>query len=661
MASVYRIGVNLAMTSNATGVLAALSRQILGLNQSIGMLQKSLGVIGGALAERIAEHGFEYVRDAIEAATSDGKELLDQQDKLIRAGVTQAQVARLTAAAYQRIARQVPTATGADILKTIGELRTVTGSLDGAVAATPLSLKMQALLENATGTDDEQAGFKLWRSIEMKGLTAGTDAQKKIGQQLMMSYYQDIAGSGGKLDAGDFQTMAARGGAYYMHASPEFLAGPMSVVASDMKGDAAGTVLATFGQFLSGATTLSKQQFAVLDQTLHLIDHSKIQEVDRGGRVNLRPGAIKGSLQYGNDYFSWVQKVLAPALEAANIKPGAEQDSDLAKIGRNRNVTRMLQMFMDPGFVAQIDKDIGIWRQGMMPDKAYGDYINNDPRGVDSALDAQFRSMLQAIGAPMEQAVIPFMREGTGFFTEIGAFAQRHPNIMKDIGIDAAFGPLGQLKTDFDDSLPSITKIGQGISGLFKNVFTPALPDRAAKAMSGYVSSIGTDINKLASGFQKSVSNAFASPFTPAMLTKQREGVKEFADAIAHLARFLYPVATAINSLSNEITNIGANVAGALGGLIHELQGNTWAIPSTGYSKNGIHKQSFTGSSAAAHAVHAALDKRTQLAYDASGVPAGGETKTVVTHVMLGGKEVAKDVTTHKVPTAKWPRLAIAA
>jgi hypothetical protein len=430
------------------------------------MLQKSLGAIGGALAERISEHGLGFVRDAIQAATSDGKELLDQQDKLIRAGMTHSQVARLTAAAYQRIAYAVPTSTGTDILKTIAELRTVTGGLDSAVAATPLALKMQELLQNATG---------------------------------------------GKLTANDYQLMAKRGGAYYMHASPEFLAGPMSVVASDMKGDAAGTVLATFGQFLSGATTLSKQQFAVLDQTLHLIEHSKIQEVDSGGRVNLRPGAIRGSLQYGNDYFSWVQKVLAPALEAANIKPGTKEDSDLAKIGRNRNVTRMLQMFLDPGFVAQIDKDIGIWRQGMMPDKAYGDYVNNDPRGVDSALNAQFHSMLQAIGAPMEQAVIPFLRDGTKFPTDIGALAIAHPHIVGQLGLDSAFGPVAQIWADTSDALDGIKRLSQGFGAFFKSMFTPSSPDRAAKALDGYVNRIGTDINKLASG-SKSLSATHSPP-----------------------------------------------------------------------------------------------------------------------------------------------------
>ncbi len=121
----------------------------------------------------------------------------------------------------------------------------------------------------------------------------------------------------------------------------------------------------------------------------------------------MQPGAIKGSLQYGGDYFDWVQKDLLPALKAAGVKPGPEEDSILAKIGRNRNTTRMLTMFSDSGFVAQINKDLDIWRKGMTPGAAYGDFVHNDPRGVDSAFDKQYQSMMQAIGAPLEQAAIP--------------------------------------------------------------------------------------------------------------------------------------------------------------------------------------------------------------------------------------------------------------
>ncbi len=105
----------------------------------------------------------------------------------------------------------------------------------------------------------------------MKGLTAGTEAMQRLGQQLIQTFIQNIAGAGGKLTANDYQLLAKRGGAYWAHATPAFLAGPMSVVAADMGGDAAGTTLATFGQFLSGATTLSKQQFEALER-LNLIN-----------------------------------------------------------------------------------------------------------------------------------------------------------------------------------------------------------------------------------------------------------------------------------------------------------------------------------------------------------------------------------------------------
>jgi hypothetical protein len=540
MTSVYKIGVNLAMTSNASGVLSVISKQILGLDASVATLQKSLGRIGPALTAGLAAVAASGVIATLKTATDYGKELLDQQDKLIRGGVTHAQVAKLTASAYQSIAYAVPTADGADILKTIGELRTVTGSLDRAVAAAPLALKAQSLLENTTGTDDDSAGFKLWRAIEMKGLTAGTPAMQSLGEKLIETFIQTISGAGGKLTANDYQMMAKRAGAYWIHADPKFLAGPMSVVAADMGGDAAGTVMATFGQFLQGATTISRQQFDTLSR-LGLIDRRKVSG-DLGGRVNMQPGAIAGSLQYGGDYFGWVQNELLPALKAAGVKPGPEKDSILAKIGRNRNATRMLQMFSDPGFVAQIQKDIAIWNKGMLPDKAYADYIKNDPKGVDAAFSKQYQSMMQAIGAPLEQAAIPVMSAVTSMFTSIGAFAQKHPNIVKEAGFDLVLGPLAAVVDTF-----------RALGGVLQPV------GKAMSAIPGEAQQVETAISKLTGVFN--------------------------------------PVAGAANNLAGSIEHLGASIGSAIGSIASSAwKGVTgsWASGAApNYSRNGIHKESF--------------------------------------------------------------------
>ena len=78
-------------------------------------------------------------------------------------------------------------------------------------------------------------------------------------QKLADALSRDIIGSGGKLDATTYQTMAKRGGAAWANATPEFLAGPMSVVgAEDLGGETAGTAMMSAYMFMTGANTLAR-------------------------------------------------------------------------------------------------------------------------------------------------------------------------------------------------------------------------------------------------------------------------------------------------------------------------------------------------------------------------------------------------------------------
>ena len=79
-------------------------------------------------------------------------------------------------------------------------------------------------------------------------------------RKLANALAQNIIGSGGKLNAGIYQTMAKRGGVSWAHADPKFLAGAGSVIAADLGGDTAGTALQSLYQLTSGATVMSKQQ-----------------------------------------------------------------------------------------------------------------------------------------------------------------------------------------------------------------------------------------------------------------------------------------------------------------------------------------------------------------------------------------------------------------
>ena len=168
-----------------------------------------------------------------------GEKLLDVKDKLLRAGINQTEVDRLTAKYWKEVAPQVPTATPSEYLQNWLENRSVYGE-EAADRLTPWSEKLEWLIHNQTGKDAAGQGFDIARALEMKGITIrDPEAAQKLGDALA----QDIIGSAGKLTGETYKGAAKRGGAAWINATPEFLAGAFSVVAADLSGDTAGQSL----------------------------------------------------------------------------------------------------------------------------------------------------------------------------------------------------------------------------------------------------------------------------------------------------------------------------------------------------------------------------------------------------------------------------------
>lgn len=209
----------------------------------------------------------------------------------------------------------------------------------------------------------------------------------------------------------------------------------MAVLMADLGGQGAGTAAMTLHQFMTGAGTLSRQQFDVMKQA-RLLNAGGF--TDLGGRINIKPGGILGSTQYSGNEPGWIQDVLMPHLRAISGGDPAVLESLIAKIGRNRNTQKLIEMFGMPGFQDQIAKDLGLAKQVSPIGQAYSDFISRNPKGVKEAFGAQYESMMQAIGAPIMQAALPAMKAVTDMFTTIGNIANAHPDAMKNMGITLA-------------------------------------------------------------------------------------------------------------------------------------------------------------------------------------------------------------------------------
>lgn len=442
--TIYEVAAKLSLVDNMSGALGVIAKELTGVHGSVEKLQKSIA--GMSATAQIAKGallalGGSAVIGSLWKVANYGEKLLDQQDKLQRSGLKLNEVLKVQADFYSRVAKEIPTSTASSYLKMVNELRSVTGDTEKAVALAPWATKLEAILANATGRSAEGEGYKMWRALEMKGITASDPAG---ASRLADALAQDIIGSGGKLDAGTYQALAKRAGVSWLKASSKFIAGPLSVVAADLGGDTTGTALQTAYQLTSGATAMSKQQMTEF-MKLGLLDPSKVHKIPGSSSVSMDPGALKGGALASSNLYEWVQKVLMPAESAHYGGDKQAIEMSIAKIARNRNVMRMLTMFSDPGFVEQIQKDLELWEHAHGVEQSYVDALKRNPSMVKNAFHAQFESMMEAVGSPLMMAALPVLTEMTKFFTWFGNWANQHPGDIERAGKAVAFLGAGMI------------------------------------------------------------------------------------------------------------------------------------------------------------------------------------------------------------------------
>ena len=251
--SPYEIAIKLTMTNAISGVFAVIAKDALRLEGGVAHLTKmfsNLNATSVAAGGALAALGGAGIIGGLMAVAKHGDKLLDQQDKLQRAGISYNEVLKMQADYYNRIAKSVPTSTAAEYLKTVNELRAVTGSTAEAAKLAPKAMMIDTLLGNTAGTDKSGEFYKLLRSSEMKGISTDADRRNALAEEM----YKYISAFGTKLTANDFQTLARRGGTAWMNAKPEAL-GPIAVVAADIGASGAGTTLMTFGSSCKWART----------------------------------------------------------------------------------------------------------------------------------------------------------------------------------------------------------------------------------------------------------------------------------------------------------------------------------------------------------------------------------------------------------------------
>lgn len=516
MAIPYELAAKITLQDELSGKLALIAKNFLHLDGTIAKIagdMKLLGPIATAAAGGLAMLASEKIISGIWSLAKASDELLNKQEQLARAGVSYNEILRAQGDYYNRIARQVPTSTADQFLDVMKDLRAVTGSTAKAEKLAPRALQMNALINNTLGRNAGDSYYQLLRAGEMKGIATDPAKLKQFTDEAASL----IIGFGGKLTAQDYQTFARRAGASWINSSLNMnTLGPLSVFMADVGGSTAGQTTMSLYQLMSGSMTLSKQQAAMFSQ-LGLLDMSKATATGFGGsRYQLAPGAIAGSMQFSHDLPGWIEHVLRPALEKASHGDQNLENALIAKIAPNRNAARMIQMFTNPSFLEQVEKDLGLTGKIRPVDQLYSEFAKQNPKGVQQAFDAQLKSLEEALGSPAMRAAIEPMRELTDFFTAMGAAANSHPRIFEDLfkGLtelsSAAFlgalgslvaGPAGGLIGALVGALGSFVALNwDGLTKGFHDIYDP-LAGLAKLALDKIGAGIATVFNALKSAW----------------------------------------------------------------------------------------------------------------------------------------------------------------
>lgn len=272
--------------------------------------------------------GYQMLRFA-GAAVQAGGALQHQQTMLRAAGLDARTVADATARAWETtLQARGSTATGN--LDLFGGLR---GAFTDAQARQflPDFAKFNIALGSSLGKDPGKSGEYAARFLSLRNAFQDPETGNIVperGLNELAQLQRTVIGTAGRIGPQHYLNFQQQAGIAGNRLSPQALYQFMPSIIESMGGHRAGTSLAAASrQIVTGTMT---QRIAQEMTRYGLIDQRNV-EVRRGGHVVVRPGAVRGSREFAQDPFQWVENVLRPAL----VQKGAtSQDQQLEVVAR---------------------------------------------------------------------------------------------------------------------------------------------------------------------------------------------------------------------------------------------------------------------------------------------------------------------------------------
>lgn len=394
------------------------------------------GIVDGAVLMQggmWATQAGHTIGDAIFDAIKSGADVIRQQNLLWASGMSQADQAAAMSAA-QSNSYKLPMFNVAENLKSLGELRSVAGSMSEAIQMLP-GMNQYQMISSAVGANGASA-YTAARTGEMLGWLRFDKKTGRFDEDRYTQFMNFMAAAQiathGKVNDRQMYNFAQRGSLAAKNMSILGLQNMVPII-NEIGGNAAGTALTSINQqFLGGV--MPQRVFDELDR-LKLVERA-----GRGKNGKRVPGGaeFKGLAQLGDNPVAWVEDVMIPAMQKAGVSDKGQVQEIMKLFGRSTSQR-------EAGIIAtqmlQIAKDVQMQQQVRDPSSILNQFMKSDVSLAAGNTMGAFQHAMENIGVTVGPQAVHVLNEITNFLNNVAKFARANPGKVRwmvDIAAGAA-------------------------------------------------------------------------------------------------------------------------------------------------------------------------------------------------------------------------------
>lgn len=519
MSDLYKVGIHLAVSSNANAFFSTLGTHLLGIHRhfgrvhddlakteaSIGRINRMKLAIGGGIA---IVGGIEILKAAGHLETA-GEKLVHAQTVLgagLPGATRAASVLDATAAAWAEAGKNMNTTVTSNI-EAIHDLYNVVQDMDHAKGLLPAFNTLQTALSSI------KDGSSIGEAASTKNVASAVRAFELMGKTdphalegMSRDFVRTTIALRGRVDGGNFLTAVQGAGDSRYGWGNEFATKGFPAMVNAM-GTRAGNLMNMLNNNLYGGVASSGIQAGYqIKYGLH-----RQGDLEANGKA-FKPGTVYQAGLLRDNPLAWAGKYREHLKElGVNVDDLKTMQDIVAKIGRgNRSVKAALDELLLPMTNRQLNKEVA--NIGKVGDDAAGVLQANDPKLLRDALHKQWENLQTAIGEPLVKPAMEALKSLTGVIKDLSQAAAANPGATKLLAegivalgaalttggvaaVIAAIGPVGWIAAGVTALGAAILKIDPGFfTKLIKN-YVQIFDDMKAFNFGALVKDIGKLFN----------------------------------------------------------------------------------------------------------------------------------------------------------------------